>query len=155
MRNRSNRAGRTNSFGCSSFSFCKRSADRICCVAKALCLFDHAALGRSKGEGTRSCGGPEGKRRRIQSATRFCKADKPNAQEAAKAAPQRIYVPLKNSRLTAYRMGIRVKSTAYGSTLPIASMAAVTRNGLTPHRYAPRKYSVSFSATAGSRSPST
>ncbi len=98
---------------------------------------------------------PEGKRRHIQSATRFCKADKPNAQEAAKAAPQRMYVQLKNSRLTAYRMGIRVKSNAYGSIVPIASMTAVTRNGLTPHRYAPRKYSVSFSATAGSRSPST
>ena len=107
---------------------------------------------REKEEGL--AGVPEGKRCRIQSATRFCKADKPNAQKAAKAAPQRIYVPLKNSRLIAYRIGIRVKSTAYGSTLPIASMTAVTRNGLTPHRYAPRKYSVSFSATAGSRSPS-
>ena len=29
--------------------------------------------------------------------------------------PQRMYVQLKNSRLPAYRMGIRVKSTAYGS----------------------------------------
>ena len=107
---------------------------------------------REKEEGL--AGVPEGKRRRIQSATRFCKADKPNAQKAAKAAPQRIYVPLKNSRLIAYRIGIRVKSTAYGSTLPIASMTAVTRNGLTPHRYAPRKYSAGFSTIAGSRMPS-
>ena len=146
--------GRTNSFGCSSFSFCERSANRICCVAKALCLFDHTTLGRSKKEGAMPCGGAEGKRCRIQSATRFCKADKPNTQKAAKAAPQRIYVPLKNSRLIAYRIGIRVESTAYGSTLPIASMTAVTRNGLTPHRYAPRKYSAGFSTIAGSRMPS-
>ena len=89
------------------------------------------------------------------SAVLFCRKYKPKKQSAEKAMPQRMYVPLKNSRLTAYRMGIRVKSTVYGSVLPIASMAAVTRNGLTPHRYAPRIYSASFSATAGSRSPST
>ena len=35
----------------------------------------------------------------------------------------------------AYRMGIRVKSTAYGSIVPIDSMTAVTRKGLIPHRY--------------------
>ena len=85
---------------------------------------------------------------------RFCRRDKHTKQSAEKAMPQRVYVPLKNSRLTAYRMGIRVKSTAYGSVLPIASMTAVTRNGLTPHRYAPRKYSVNFSTIAGSRIPS-
>jgi len=85
---------------------------------------------------------------------RFCRRDKPTKQSAEKAMPQREYAPLKNSRLTAYRMGIRVKSTAYGSTVPIASMTAVTRKGLTPHRYAPRKYSVSFSTIAGSRMPS-
>ena len=68
--------------------------------------------------------------------------------------PQRVYIQLKNSRLNAYRMGIRVKSTAYGSIVPIASMTAVTRNGLIPHRYAPRKYSVSFSTIAGNRMPS-
>lgn len=81
--------------------------------------------------------------------------DKPNVQRAAKATPQRMYIGLKNNRLTAYRIGIRVKSTVYGSVLPIAFITAVTRKGLIPHRYAPRKYSVSFSATAGSRSPST
>ena len=88
------------------------------------------------------------------SSVHFCRRDKPTKQSAEKAMPQRVYIQLKNSRLTAYRMGIRVKSTAYGSTLPIASMTAVTRKGLIPHRYAPRKYNVSFSATAGSRSPS-
>ena len=81
--------------------------------------------------------------------------DKPNVQRAAKATPQRMYIRLKNIRLIIYRIGIRVMSTAYGSVLPIASITVVTRKGLTPHRYAPRKYSVSFSATAGSRSPST
>ena len=50
--------------------------------------------------------------------------------------PQRMYIQLKNSRLTAYRMGIRVRSTAYGSIAPIASMTAVTRNGLTAAVYA-------------------
>ena len=85
---------------------------------------------------------------------RFRKRDKPKKQSAEKAMLQRMYIQLKNSRLTAYRMGIRVKSTAYGSIVPIASMTAVTRNGLIPHSYAPRKYNVSFSATAGSRSPS-
>ena len=65
-----------------------------------------------------------------------------------------MYIRLKNSRLIAYRIDIRVKSIVYGSILPIAPMTAVTRKGLIPHRYAPRKYSVSFSATAGSRSPS-
>ena len=50
--------------------------------------------------------------------------------------PQRMYILLKNSRLTAYRMGIRVRSTAYGSIAPIASMTAVTRNGLTAAVYA-------------------
>ena len=88
------------------------------------------------------------------SSVRFCRRDKPKKQSAEKAMPQRKYAPLKNSRLTAYRMGIRVKSTAYGSTVPIASMTAVTRKGLTPHRYAPRTYSVSFSTIAGSRMPS-
>ena len=129
MRNRSNRAGRTNSFGCSSFSFCKRSADRICCVAKALCLFDHAALGRSKGEGTRSCGGPEGKRRRIQSATRFCKADKPNAQEAAKAAKKAARkAPAKKSaaKTTATRT-CRAKKTAETSAAETAAKPRRTR----------------------------
>ena len=86
---------------------------------------------------------------------RFCRRDKPTKQSAEKAMPQRMYVQLKNSRLTAYRMGIRVKSAAYGSTLPIASMTAVTRKGLIPHRYAPRKYNVNFSAMAESRSPCT
>ena len=85
---------------------------------------------------------------------RFCRRDKHTKQSAEKAMPQRMYIQLKNSRLTAYRMGIRVKSTAYGSPLPIASMTAVTRNGLTPHRYAPRKYSTSFSTIAGNRMPS-
>ena len=89
------------------------------------------------------------------SAFLFCRKYKPKKQSAEKAMPQRMYIQLKNSRLTAYRMGIRVKSTAYGSALPIASMTAVTRNGLTPHRYAPRKYSASFSTTVGSSSPST
>lgn len=98
---------------------------------------------------------PKEKRCRIQSASRFCKMDKPNVQRAAKDTPQRMYIRLKNNRLIAYRIGIRVRSTAYGSVLPIASITAVTRKGLIPHRYAPRKYSVSFSATAGSRSPST
>ena len=88
------------------------------------------------------------------SSVRFCRRDKPKKQSAEKAMPQRMYIQLKNSRLNAYRMGIRVKSTAYGSIVPIASMTAVTRNGLTPHRYAPRKYSVSFSTIAGSRIPS-
>ena len=88
------------------------------------------------------------------SSVRFCRRDKPTKQSAEKAMPQRVYIQLKNSRLTAYRMGIRVKSTAYGSIVPIASMTAATRKGLIPHRYAPRKYNVSFSATAGSRSPS-
>ena len=50
--------------------------------------------------------------------------------------PQRMYIQLKNSRLTAYRMGIRVRSTAYGSIAPIASMTAVARNGLTAAVYA-------------------
>ena len=53
--------GRTNSFGCSSFSFCKRSANRICCVAKALCLFDHATLGRDQREKEQDLAGPGGK----------------------------------------------------------------------------------------------
>lgn len=100
-------------------------------------------------------GFPKEKRCRIQSTSRFCKANKPNVQRAAKATPQRMYVGLKNNRLITYRIGIRVKSTVYGSILPIASRTAVTRKGLIPHRYAPRKNSVSFSATAGSRSPST
>ena len=58
---------------------------------------------------------------------RFRKRDKPKKQSAEKAMLQRMYIQLKNSRLTAYRMGIRVKSTVYGSALPIASMTAVLR----------------------------
>ncbi len=37
-----------------------------------------------------------------------------------------MYIRLKNSRLITYRIGIRAKSTVYGSILPIASITAVT-----------------------------